>query len=271
MSFRPSGLLVMVLALLWPGEGADAGLKISSQIEVKTATSCDSLSAITYLSGPWMRREVWGKGALSQMFGKTVQIVNRLTGASFTLYPDERCFSRDSLGPQVCAPEAVVDLRFLGSVQSRATVTVSLPDTMLELLGAAARPVQVDVRPRHPARQGTRIRIWAAADLERLFGPDYATDLLCGGGVSGAAGGTMLSEAWRTQFRLTDEDAARMAKGLVGYPVKIVSLYGPDSAPVSSTTIQATRIEQGALSDSLFAPPPGYREDAAAPSGRPTE
>lgn len=255
--------MVIGLALsLWAPK-AVADLRIESTIEVRTPTTCDSLSAVTYLHGPWLRREVWGTGALSRIFGKSIQIVNRRTGAALTLYPEEKRYARDSLGPQVCRPEAIVDLRFLGSVQSHAAATVSRPDTNIQVLGARARAVQVNVRPGSSQREGTRIRIWTTTDYDVLFGPDYAADLFCGPEDSSAAGLGPLALSWQEQFRLTEADAGLMAKCLVGYPVKVESLYGPDSASFSSTTIQTTQVGLGDLSDSLFLPPPDFRDTAS--------
>jgi len=264
---RAFGAWALALAILAWTPGAMAGLKIESKIEVKTPTSRDSLSAITYLSGPWMRREVWGTGVLSQMFGKNVQVINRATGAGFTLYPDRQRFARDTSGPQVCRPEAVVDLRFLGSVQPNTKVKVSLPDTSIELEGVRARAVQLEVQPNSPARPTTRILVWNATDLESLFGSAWADDLLCGHTDSALnLPGSLVAE-WRNQFRLDDHGPARLAKGMVGYAIKIESLYGPDSALLSSTTIRTTQVTVGELSDSLFAPTPGFREGADDPGG----
>jgi hypothetical protein len=254
--------MVIGLALWLWAPNAVADLRIESTIEVRTPTSCDSLSAVTYLKGPWLRREVWGTGALSRIFGKSIQIIDRRTGAACTLYPDLKRYTRDSLGPEACRPEAIVDLRFLGSVQAHAAATVSRPDTNIRLLGALARAVQLNVRPVSAAREGTRIRIWTTTDYDVLFGPDYAADLFCGAEDSSAAALGSLVLSWQEQFRLTQDDAGQMAKGLVGYPVKLESLYGPDSALLSSTTIQTTQVGLGDLSDSLFLPPPDFRDTA---------
>jgi hypothetical protein len=262
-----SGLLSALIAACALGGPAEAGVRIHSTISVCGAGSCDTLQAVTYLQGRWMRRELRGHGMLATLFGNSIRILDREGARAWTLHPDEKSFRVDTLRLAPCTPEALVDLRLLGSAHRRARTEVSLPDTTRQIHGVPARPVQIDIFPRNPARDGTRIRIWTTTALEQLFGPNSAADLYCGGVVAPPDSAPPTAEIWRAQFNLADADLKRMVTGMTGYAVLIESRFGSDTTAVSTTTIATVAIEQAELSPDLFAPPPDYVEAEADTNG----
>jgi hypothetical protein len=257
-----------------------ADVRIVSTVSVCGPSSCDTLESITCLSGRWMRRELRGHGSLAALFGTSVRIIDRRSARAWTLNPEEKTFSVDTVSFVPCTPDALVDLRMLGNAHRKARTAVSLPDTTRQIFGVPARPVQIEVFPRNPERAPTRIRIWTTTALESLFGPGFAADLYCGGAPPAADSVPAAGLNWRAQFQLSGADLLLMAKGMAGYPILIESRFGSDTSVASITTIATVAIEHDPLAQDLFAPPPDYvetgndssnsaRDEAPAPSGRP--
>jgi hypothetical protein len=241
-----------------------ADVMIASTIATKTATTDDRIQTVTYLKGPWMRRETAAQGGLADFIGRSLEIHNRVTGAWYRVYADLDEYALDTVTEPVCAVAAVLDFRLLGRIKAGNRGRVRVLDERREMLGCETRAVQVELDAGEHG--GTTIRFWVADDLETLFGARQESDLFCAALVDRAAVDARLQARWQKQFRLSAADAAVFAAQMQGYPLLVESFAGPEDNPITTTRITTDSIRTARLSDSLFSPP-GQFDRRGAPAG----
>jgi hypothetical protein len=95
--------------------------------------------------------------------------------------------------------------------------------------------------------KGTVTEIWAAEGLGAFMG-------LGGGGQMGGGGG-MFGGGKKGGANTAKWEAALKGKG--GFPLRVITR---DAAGKQSFKMEATKIEPGSVSDSLFSPPAGYQK-----------
>jgi hypothetical protein len=105
--------------------------------------------------------------------------------------------------------------------------------------------------------KGTVTEVWAAEGLGAFMGLGGGGPMGGGGGMFGGGrrggGGGANAAKW--------EEAL---KGKGGFPLRVISR---DAAGKQTFKMEATKIEPGSLSDSLFSPPEGYQKFAMPDMG----
>jgi hypothetical protein len=233
--------------------GVQADVMIASTIATQTANTENRIQTVTYLKGPWMRRETAAQGDLADFMGESLEIHNRVTGEWFRVYADLEDYAVDTVARPVCDVAAVLDFRLLGRIKAGNQGHVRVLDERRTMLASETRAVQIELDAGNHG--GTTIRFWVAGDVEALFGSDQETDLFCAALVDREAVTARLQERWQKQFRLSETDAELFAAQMQGYPLLVESFAGPEENSMSTTTITTDSIRTVRLPDSLFRPP----------------
>jgi hypothetical protein len=226
---------------------------IASTITTKTANTENRIQTVTYLKGPWMRRETAAQGDLADFMGESLEIHNRVTGEWFRVYADLEDYALDTVARPVCDAAAILDFRLLGRIKAGNQAHVRVLDECREILASETRPVQIELDAGNHG--GSTIRFWVAGDTEALFGSGREMDVSCATLVDREAVSARLKQRWQKQFRLSDSDAALFAARMRGYPLLVESFAGPEEEPMTTTTITTDSVRTARLPDSLFRPP----------------
>lgn len=241
---------------------ARADVKLVSSIVATNSRGIGggTVQSITYLKGPWLRREAAGEGRIVDILADKIIILNRDTGERLSLYVGKKVYRVDTLSPVFCGPEWVADMRMLGQSQSPTPANVSFPDTTLEVLGFPTNLVQIEIAPPGlPNRPGTLLRFWMSSDYAQVFGAKYRADLFCGDEGKGGSDREDFAAAWQKQFSLSPEATEAIRAKARGYPLKMEILSGNAGGVKTSTVIEVVSIDHAPLPDSLFMPPADYQ------------
>jgi hypothetical protein len=250
--------------LVWvgvPGSGVRADVMIASTITTQTANTDNRIETVTYLKGPWMRRETSAKGDLADFMGESLEIHNRITGEWYRVYVDLEDYALDTVTHPICDVAAILDFRLLGRIKAGNEGHVRVLDERRLMLACETQAVQVDLEA--GSHGGTTIRFWLAKDTDSLFGADQEQNLSCVATTDRQEVAAQLQARWQKQFRLSDDDAALFAAHMQGYPLLVESFAGPEEKPITTTMITTDSVRTTRLPDSLFAPPSRFQRRGA--------
>jgi hypothetical protein len=204
---------------------------------------------------------------LASVLGEKTAIVNRATGETLSLYPEEKNYQIDTLDGASCGLEDMVDLGWLGVNRGRLSATLSFPDSEMTICNCTLQPVQIEMTPKGlPYAGRTTLRLWMCSDYQSTFGPSFLDDLFCGQTPDDSASLDHMSKSWQEQLGLSDADANEVRLRVRGIPFLMESHSWRDTTFLNTTSITMTSVKTEALHDSLFAPPRGYERRDAAPS-----
>jgi hypothetical protein len=260
---RAVHLLALAFATGAVTGGARADLTLQSTITTTMESGEDTLHVVSYFRGPWMRRDVLVTGALASFMKEQHEITHRPTGRLWRLSRDLPTRTVDSTDRPGCGALDLFDLRLLGRVQSGPGGRVTGTDSVTEILGARARGVRIEVESAYSGV--TSIDVWMCEEPDKVFGPDYARDLLCGRDSSASPWARDLARDLAERFRLGDDDRRLLAERLTGLPVRIESRSGGPSHTLSRTRFTVEAVSTDPVADSLFEVEP--KRDAPSGAG----
>jgi len=249
-------LLAVGLLVVAAAPAAVADLTLSTTVRTDMHAGENHIYVVVFLKGPWMRREMHAEGTLSEFFGETREIIHRQTGVRYRLYAEETSYSVDTVDGRLCGPEAIMDLRLLGRLQTGARGFARSLDSTTTHLDCAVQGVEVAVTTSRS--DDTRITIWSCRDFDALFGADGRGDLFCDSAAVPARAFELFARQLATQFKLSTMQQDRFKSMIQGFPVVIESVSGPAGDPHTVTRISLEGVGRDPLHDSLFVVPPDY-------------